>query len=135
MTEHQHDLFGTAPATRTPASPPARRLARRENPSTSHAAAETVDRFRGDHHQVILGAMLRHGARGLTPHEVAAFCRLDAHAIGKRTGELVEAGLLRVVHGADGKPETRKSPTGRHARVLAITEKAARYLLGQHKSA
>ena len=121
MTEHQHDLFGAAPAARAQAAPPARRLARRENPPTSHAAAEQVPAFASEHRDTILRVMRSHGGRGLTVHEMAAYCRLEAHAIGKRVAELERGGQMRVGTAADGRTAlTRASPAGRQARVWLL---------------
>lgn len=113
IAEHQHDLFGGTP----PPEPPTRRLARTENPPTSHQAATRVREFASEHHRTILKALQGHGARGLTVHEIAAYCRLDANAIGKRVGEMERDGLIDT-----GEHQTtRASPSGRQARVWWLT--------------
>lgn len=90
-------------------------LARTENPETSHAAARTVRQFAADHHDRIVAVLRQHPA-GLTVHEIAAFCSLDAHAIGKRMNELERADRAAVVINLFGEV-TRTSPSGRQARV------------------
>lgn len=92
--------------------------ARRDNPTTSHQAAERVRDFAAEHHETIRRVLKLRGTNGLTVHEIAAFCALDAHAIGKRMAELEAAGEVetRVVPGT-GAVQTRKTPSGRAARV------------------
>lgn len=102
----QPDLFET----------PARILARRGNPATSHAAAARVKEFASKHQAQILAALDKHPA-GLTVHEIAAFCQIDAHAVGKRMNELQRDGRVYVRPGNSGGEMTRTSPSGRQARV------------------
>lgn len=98
-----------------------RKLARRNNPATSHAAARRVSEFAKQHHAQILGALSQHPA-GLTVHEIAGMCRLDAHAVGKRMNELEKAGQVYVFTDVmTHEPMTRKGPTGRLARVWGIS--------------
>lgn len=113
----QPDLFTAAPEPH--------KLARRGAPTTSRLAAMDVPRFATKHHAAIVQAMRDHGARGLTVHEIAAFCRLDAHAIGKRCGELERASILQVLKNADGSDATRPTPSGRSARVWVLVKGAA----------
>lgn len=53
---------------------------------------------------------------GMTVHEIASLCRLDAHAVGKRMSELETADEVEVAHDLMGEM-TRPSPSGRLARV------------------
>jgi transcription initiation factor IIE alpha subunit len=122
----QADLFA-APAFTDPPEP--RKLARRGAPSTSKLAALEVPNFAGEHHAVILQALKDHGARGLTVHEIAAYCRLDAHAIGKRMNELRAGNIVEVMRERDRSmilcDVTRKTPSGRQARVWVLKKGAA----------
>lgn len=93
-----------------------RRLARAENPATSHQAAERVLEFAGQHHAMILGVLREH-PEGMTVHEVAAYCRLTAHEVGKRVAELERAQRIATVLAESGQPVTRPTPSGRQARV------------------
>lgn len=113
-----NDLFGPSP-TYSPA-----RLARRTDPATSHAAAARVAEFDANHHDLILAALKKHRA-GLTVHEIASLCRLDAHQVGKRMKELetdheVEQALTRGPNGYS--PMTRTGPSGRAARVWKVVD-------------
>ncbi len=90
-------------------------LARTGNPGTSHAAAASVRHFAAQHHAQILGVLRAHPG-GLTVHEIAAYCGLPAHAIGKRMHELDEANRATVVVDLYGEV-TRLAPSGRPARV------------------
>lgn len=130
MTEHQHDLFGAAPAARAQAAPPARRLARRENPPTSHAAAEQAPAFASEHHDTILRVMRSHGGRGLTVHEMAAYCRLEAHAIGKRVAELERGGADARRH---GRGRTHRPDPGQPSRPAGARLAPAERTRGRRK--
>lgn len=92
-----------------------RRLARRADPATSHDAAARVNEFGGHQHELILSVLRANGP--CTTFEVANHCYLDAHKVGKRMNELFEGGRIRVVLDGVGKPMTRKTPSGRSARV------------------
>jgi len=108
-------------ATHTDATVEPIKLARRSNPNTSHQAARRVSEFARKHHAQILGVLSQHPA-GLTVHEIAGMCRLDAHAVGKRMGELEKAGAAYVAQDVmTGEDMTRISPTGRQARVWCLT--------------
>lgn len=90
-------------------------LARRTDPATSHAAAARVAEFASTHRAAILAVLKKHPA-GLTVHEIASMCRLDAHAVGKRMNELKAAALVFVACDVFGEL-TRPSPSGRAARI------------------
>lgn len=92
-----------------------RTIARRNGPTTSHQAARRVSEFARQHHQQIVG-VLGHHPEGLTVHEIAAMCRLDAHAVGKRMSELERDGQIEQARDLMGDV-TRPSPSGRPARV------------------
>ena len=66
--------------------------ARRTDPPTSKAAAANAPAFKGQHARLILEA-LAVGPGGQT--EIARRCGLNAHQVGKRLGELRDAGLIR----------------------------------------
>lgn len=95
-------------------------LARRNDPSTSQQAAERVGEFGGAHHAAIIAALRTHGTDGLTVYEIAGYCELSAHSIGKRMNELERAGFVVVIERFDGTDETRKTPSGRLARVWRL---------------
>lgn len=104
----QHDLFDP------------RFLARTHDPETSHQAAARVREFAGRHHALIL-SVLRDHPGGLTVHEIAAYCELTAHEVGKRIAELDRAERISPVLKADGTGTlTRATPSGRHARVWTV---------------
>lgn len=90
-------------------------LARRGGPKTSQNAAQRVAEFARHHRAQILQVLTIH-PQGLTVHEIASQCRLDAHAVGKRVSELEADGEIEVAHDLMG-PVTRPSPSGRAARV------------------
>jgi predicted ArsR family transcriptional regulator len=119
----QPDLFNAAPQPH--------KLARRGAPTTSKLAALEVPRFATQHHAAIVQVLKDHGARGLTVHEIATYCRLDAHAIGNRMNELERAKIVEVHIVPDGdSPDgytvlTRPSPTGRAARVWFLANGGA----------
>lgn len=96
-------------------------LARRTDPATSHQAARRVSEFAKQHHAQILG-VLSQRPDGMTVHEIASLCRLDAHAVGKRMGELAKAGSVYVATDVmTGDDMTRAGPSGRQSRVWCIT--------------
>lgn len=92
-----------------------RTLARRHDPAVSHQAADRVKEFAADQHSIILKVLREHGP--CTAHEIATYCRLEAHAVGKRLNELEKAGRIRVVLDGAGKVMTRATPSLRQARV------------------
>ena len=118
MIDHQDtrtaDLFGAATA--------AHRKARRTNPTTSKLAAQRVPEVAASHHPQILAALKRAGRRGMTVYEIAALCRIGAHAVGKRMSELDQLGHAEVLTGEDGQAATRTTPSGRSARVWVMKQ-------------
>ncbi len=96
-----------------------RKLARSRDPSTSHQAADRVKEFAAGQHATILHALRQCGP--MTAHEIADKTGLQAHAVGKRLGELGECCAIRLVW-KQGEPLTRKTPSGRSARVWQAIE-------------
>jgi predicted ArsR family transcriptional regulator len=86
-----------------------RRLARKSDPATSHAAAEDTKAFRARHVATIWNALKERGP--MTKDEIAAVTGLDHVAVARRMVEL-EAKKL-----AERTSETRPSATGRAATV------------------
>lgn len=81
-------------------------LFRATNPATSRAAAADAKRFRGEHHRLILEALVA-GPAGASV--IAERCGLVAHQVNKRIHELAKAGSIvetgRVVRSASGRGE------------------------------
>jgi predicted transcriptional regulator len=96
-------------------------LARNTDPITSHqAAADTARHVRADRRHV-LEIHARHPA-GLTDFELAAICDRQQTSVGKRRGELRDAGLIEQTE------SRRAAPSGSSAIVWRITP-AGRELL------
>jgi len=83
--------------------------ARKHDPRTSHAAAESVDRFANGHYALILISLRDHGP--MTVAEIAVATGLGEHQCNKRTSELQRSGLISLTGG------TRPGPSGRQQRV------------------
>lgn len=102
-------LSDTTPEPRRPilttGNPPEAR-ARRDDPGTSHAAAQRVDEFAREHQERIYAALATPG----TIHELAARTGLTHVQVARRLPE------MRNVHPTDDK---RPSPNGRPCRVWA----------------
>ncbi len=88
--------------------------ARNVDPATSHDAADRVPEFADGHFRKILDA-LEDLRRPSTFYEIADFCGIQAHAVGKRLSELETAGLIYRTD------ETRATPSGRQAHVWKRT--------------
>ena len=68
--------------------------ARTSDPETSHAAAATVGRFAGEHHQRILAA-LREAGRPMAAEEIADVKGFKSHVpVNRRLGELASIGMV-----------------------------------------
>lgn len=78
-------------------------LARRSDPQTSHAAAQSARKFVFDHHTAILGALWR----PMTCWDLAKLTALDHVAVARRMGELRDQGKVRDTG------ETAPGPNGR----------------------
>lgn len=71
-----------------------KKLARRSDPATSHAAAERAMRFAGSHRQQVLDALCEHGP--MTVDMIAKRTGLKSQQINKRTPDLERAGLIEL---------------------------------------
>jgi hypothetical protein len=69
-------------------------------------------------HELILTALGKAGTG--TAHEIAIFCRLTAHEIGKRLPEMEALRMVAPVMDGAGKVVTRATPKGRKARVWRV---------------
>lgn len=80
-------------------------VARKNDPVTSHAAADAVNETNmlSQHHQVIL-EVLRHSGESLTPREIADRCYLTYYQVQRRMKELEGKGLV----GWDGKRDGQR---------------------------
>ena len=101
------------------------KLARRDDPTTSKAAAH------GDRkaHRLLILAALAGYPFGLTYTEIARVTGLEQHAVGRRLSELARMDvplIERTVLG--GKPLMRETDTGRMAHVLRVTDAGKRAL-------
>jgi len=70
------------------------------------------------HGQIILNVLGRYGPSA--PFEIAGYCNLDAHEIGRRMSELRKARLIRLARDDDGVPVQRQTPKGRLSRVFEV---------------
>lgn len=70
------------------------RMARRTDPDTSHAAALDVIPHASHDRRLALGVLRSH-PDGLTDFELADLTGIQQTSIGKRRGELRDAGLVR----------------------------------------
>jgi predicted ArsR family transcriptional regulator len=86
--------------------------ARREDPVTSHAAADLVREFEGEHFAKVLKGLAEGSA---TIYELADRAGLTHVQVARRMPELEQAGRVRIREG-----EKRKSPTGRPCRVWEV---------------
>lgn len=87
----------------------ARTHARSLDPSTSHAAAQSLAQFARGHCKVILAALEQYGP--MTVDEIAARTPLKSQQINKRTSDLHKKGLIRPTG------ELRRSDSGHLERV------------------
>lgn len=87
----------------------AKKLSRRADPATSHAAGEDTKAFRARHVATIWNALKEHGP--MTKDEIADVTKLDHVAVARRMKELEERKLARRTD------LTRPSKTGREATV------------------
>lgn len=84
---------------------------RRDDPSTSHDAAQHAGVFVTQHHRAILQAM-RAAGRPMAAKEIAdAVGWPSHHAANRRTAELERAGLIEIAPG-----DFYTNPSGRKAR-------------------
>ncbi len=92
-----------------------RSRARRTDPWTSHAAANSADKSAKLQRDLIIRALTK-AHRGLTNDELDLFYQWRAGTASRRTGELVEAG--RVVRDAAA---VRKTRTGQPALINRLS--------------
>ena len=98
------------------------RDARRTDPETSHAAVTNIDR-RGDQQRVL--AVHAQHSTGLTDFELANLCGRSQTSLGKRRGELRDAGLI------EDSGRKRPAPSGALATVWRITEAGMEIMRGK----
>lgn len=93
--------------------------ARRTDPATSKDAARQAGGLAAEHQRIILGVMQMRAhtgeARDWTADQIAEWCDLDRHQVGRRLGELERNGLVRVTG------NQRPTPRGRLARCYEVT--------------
>lgn len=70
------------------------------------------------HGQIILNVLARY--EPLAPHEIAGYCNLAAHEIGRRMSELRRGGLIERATAPDGAPLVRETPRGRQSSAYRI---------------
>ena len=89
-------------------------MARRSDPIPSHLAARDANRRINADHRLVL---LTHAdyRNGLTDFELAHLCDRQQTSLGKRRGELRNAGFIEAT------PEKRPAPSGSAAIVWRIT--------------
>ena len=107
--------------------------ARHTDPDTSHGAAVIAIHQSASNRRIALAELARAGAEGLTDFELAARTNIGQTSIGKRRGELRDAGLVTGLmipcaeHPSGWKPVTRDAPSGASARVWILTDIGAEY--------
>jgi len=116
------DLFEYADAMRPEFPDP---QARKEDPETSHDAANDAKRFSKGNRLLALNALNDHGA--LTDFELAHVTGLQQNSIGKRRGECCAVGFVEKRE-EFGEVVKRPAPSGSNAIVWAITEKGKAFL-------
>lgn len=82
------------------------RAARASDPETSKAAARRAVTFARSQAGKILAALRLHGP--MSPKQMFAFTGLDVAQCDRRRKEMIEAGLVRIAIGEDGKPATHE---------------------------
>lgn len=88
---------------------------RRNDPESSHIAADMVESFGGTHREIILSALRKFGP--MTVDQIAARTPLMSQQINKRTAELERDELIRVMKNSAGQEVMRDSLSGRPERV------------------
>ena len=88
---------------------------RRNDPESSHIAADMVDAFGGSHRAIVLAALRKFGP--MTVDQIAARTPLMSQQINKRTPELERNELIRVMTNSAGQEVMRDSLSGRPERV------------------
>lgn len=98
-------LFGWNPEREAPVY--SRPVARRTDPETSHQAAAIAELKAVGNRALALSTLRAHPA-GLTDFELAELTGLQQNSVGKRRGELRDAGL--VEDSGERRPSTTGSP-------------------------
>ena len=95
-------------------------LSHRNDPATSHDAAQSVKEVSKQHRVMCLTALALYGP--MTAHEVAARCKFDHWSVAaRRLTELHEQGTIERIHtDVPGVYQTRKTPSGRSACVWRV---------------
>ena len=88
---------------------------RRNDPESSHIAADMVESFGGTHRDLILSALRKFGP--MTVDQIAARTPLMSRQVNKRTAELSRDGLICVKKNEAGQDVMRESLSGRPERV------------------
>lgn len=88
--------------------------ARTTDPATSHLAAASMRSVAHTQRLSILEHLEKCGERGCTADELDRALNWRVGRSGRRLGELLKAGLVRVA------PTTRETATGRQAQVYAL---------------
>ncbi len=89
-------------------------MARRTDPLTSHLAALDANRRINEDHKLVLLAHAKY-RQGLTDFELAGLYGRQQTSLGKRRGELRNAGYIEAT------PDKRPAPSGSAAIVWRIT--------------
>ena len=95
--------------------PRSRGGARRNDPESSHIAADMVDQLGGTHREIVRAALRKFGP--MTVDQIAARTPLMAQQVNKRTPELERDQLIRVQKNSAGQEVMRDSLSGRPERV------------------
>lgn len=94
------DIFGTAPV----------KLARRDGPSTSHEAAQSIDSAKLE--SMVYEAIKKHGMAGCISDEVQAmYPHLPYSSVTARYKALLDKGFIEIIG-------TRRCKSGRNQRVM-----------------
>jgi DNA-binding transcriptional ArsR family regulator len=93
------------------------------DPETSAAAAVIAIRSAATNRRAALEHLHAAGDRGLTDFELADLTGVQQTSIGKRRGELRDAGLVARARDTDGFGITRPSPTNSPAAVWILTDR------------
>ena len=97
---------------------------RNSDPETSQAAALRMPNLRSRDRLTVLRTHAMH-PQGLTDFELAALLQRQQTSVGKRRGELRDAGLITK------SPARRLAPSGSPAIVWAITSAGQTFIRGE----
>lgn len=105
-------------------------MSRNTDPQTSHDAAERMKPLSGPDRIAVLKEYGLHVILGLTDYELAARMNRQQNSVGKRRGELRDAGLLVSAIDPEGKVMKRPAPSGSGSMVWVITARGLTALHG-----